>query len=274
MAHRFLAVWSQWRPSSPPYFLPEDEPYLSALHEGAHSCHASWTSYIRSFDFARRANTALHLGLLPQPYFGDPATARVVVLALNPGVGPHDYFGEYEVPAFRRALLRSRLRSGRRQGFLFLDPRFSWHGGFGYWHGRLRGVIERLADHWQVPIHKAHSRFARLFATIELLPYHSASFEMPVRILHQLPSVRLARSFVKDVLLRRAAAGRCLVVISRSAGLWGLPSRRNVLLYRGPEARAAFLTPGSRGGRRILTFLRKQPAIASQPHMRSTRSRR
>lgn len=256
MPHPFLTTWSKWRPDGPPYLLPADRQLLSTLGDGACNCFSSWSSYSRSFDFAKLNNTALHLGLLPQPFFGNPATASVVVLALNPGVGPHDYFGEYRVPAYRRALVRSRKTAGASAGFLFLDPRFSWHGGFGYWHGRLRAVIAQLASHWRVPVPRATEKFARLFATIELLPYHSTAFGMSAKIMNHLPSVHLARAFVHDVLIPRAQANRCLIIVTRSARYWRLRKGRNVLVYRGTEARSAFLTPRSRGGARILAFLK------------------
>ncbi len=37
----------------------------------------------------------LHLSLIPQPFCGNVYSARVVILALNPGLNPLDYFGEY-----------------------------------------------------------------------------------------------------------------------------------------------------------------------------------
>ncbi len=59
---------------------------------------------------------------------------------MNPGPGPHDYYGEYEVPKYRAALLAN-LKQGPPTPFLFLDPQFAWHGGFDWWQEKLAKVI-------------------------------------------------------------------------------------------------------------------------------------
>lgn len=179
----------------------------------------------------------------------------MVVLTLNPGVGPHDYYGEYRDPVLRRALLNSYRRPDRHGSFMWLDPRFSWHGGFAYWHGHLKSLIRTLAERWGVERAAAQRRFAHLFAYMELCPYHSSSFSVSNKTLNHLRSVELARSFAPDVLRARAASGKCLLIVARRADPWGLRASPNVVVYRGPEARAARLTPSSRGGRRILRFL-------------------
>lgn len=265
MPHPFLTTWANWRPRRPPYFLPADAPILDGLRRDLRHCHSSWRRYVRSHDFGVGKDAALHLGLLPQPFFGDPNRARVVILTLNPGVGPHDYFGEYETPGLRRALLSSLRNPTNSRGFLFLDPRFSWHGGFAYWHGRLKGVIEVLAHRWKLSIPDAHRKVASSIATLELLPYHSSRFGLPKGVLRDLPSVQLARSFAREVLLPRAKNGECLIIMARSAVRWGLKPGRNILVYSGSEARAAFLTPQSRGGRAIVRFLERSGSERGRP---------
>jgi hypothetical protein len=192
---------------------------------------------------------------LPQPFFGNPLKARVVVLTLNPGVGPHDYYGEYGDPPLRRALLASYRQPNRHGSFMWLDPKHSWHGGFFYWNGRLRGTIRKLAHRWNIPHSAALRRFACLFACVELFPYHSARFGIPDSILESLPSVRLARSFAREVLVPRARRRECLLIVARSAERWHISKAPNVIVYRGTETRAAFLTPESRGGRCIVRYL-------------------
>jgi len=86
----------------------------------------------------------LHLGLLPQPFGGDPLSARVVVLLLNPGLGPHDAFAESTQPDFQAALMAT-LRRANGGSFLFLDPHFGWHGGFQWWNRKLERTIQELA---------------------------------------------------------------------------------------------------------------------------------
>jgi hypothetical protein len=47
-------------------------------------------------------------------------------LSLSPGVDPSDYYGEYEIPAYRDALLVTLKRQFRDGGlpFMFLDLRY------------------------------------------------------------------------------------------------------------------------------------------------------
>ena len=116
---------------------------------------------------------------MPHPYAGDVRNASVYILMLNPGVGWQDYFGEYEVPAFKNAVLATlRQRMAKNQlPFMYLDPQFAWHGGFGWWHGKLAGVIAELSKRWNIPFAEARVRLARELASVELVPYHSESYD-------------------------------------------------------------------------------------------------
>jgi hypothetical protein len=194
--------------------------------------------------------------LLPHPFGGDLLTARVVILMLNPGLGPHDCFGELTQPDFRDALLANLRREPvNGGGFMFLDPHFGWHGGFMYWHAKLREVIEELSRRWNVSYATARDRVKRTTATLELLPYHSATFGVPASILVRMRSVILARQFVQEVLVPRAEQNECILLVTRKAREWSLHPTSNVVIYDKGEVQAAHLTPRSRGGARILEFL-------------------
>jgi len=136
-----LEEWAAWRERRAPYLLEADREIL--FREGRPSDAitniTSWRSAYIAEDFCKPGDRKLHLGLLPQPFCGDVRGASIYILALNPGLGPHDYFGEYKVPKFRRALLSALKQrvSGNHLKFHWLDPQFSWHGGFRWWHGRL-----------------------------------------------------------------------------------------------------------------------------------------
>jgi hypothetical protein len=179
------------------------------------------------------------------------------VLLLNPGLGPHDYYGEYEVPSYREALLAN-LRQDFRLGatpFLFLDPRFAWHGGFGWWHGKFAAVIARLATLWRIPFAEARSRLASRLGAVELLPYHSAGFRDAGGWIDRLHSVSLAKAYVADVVLPRVRRGEAIAIVTRKAKAWNLPVEPGVITYSASQARGAHLTPESLGGRAILEHL-------------------
>jgi hypothetical protein len=216
-----------------------------------------WRDYYAAPDFCAPKDHRLHLGLLPQPFIGNLRRASIYVLLLNPGLGPHDYYSEYEVPAFREALLANLRQDFRGSSvpFLFLDPQFSWHGGFAWWNGKLAGVIARLAGEWGVSHATARSRLAHELACIELVPYHSSNFRDAGKWIQRLKSVEIARAFVHEVVLPRVRRGEAVIIVARQVKNWKLPKHPRIVSYSNQDARAAHLSPESRGGKAILNHL-------------------
>jgi len=249
--HPLIQAWRRFDTSHRPFVLKGDEPIL----RWARRC-SSWKDYSRNPDFGQPEDGQFHIDLLPVPFAGNLAKASVYVLLLNPGFGPHDYFGEYEIPAFRRARIAN-LRQPPRVQFLDLTPAFSWHGGFRYWHGRLTALISAFASSTRLSYGESRQFFANEIASVELVPYHSKTFHLPRKIVTNLRSVELAQQFVREVLLPRAKGNECLIVVTRSSGYWGLTKARNIVLYEGSETRSAHLSPNSRGGSAILRFLQR-----------------
>lgn len=250
--HQLLEAWRTFRPTQGPFVLAEDRPLLN---EPGLTCRCGdWRGYVADPDFGATRDPALHLDLLPMPFVGNLETASVYLLMLNPGLAPSDYFAEYEVPEYRAAL-RANLRQDQGSSFFFLEPRFSWHGGFGYWHGKLHGLIAALAQRRGISYGAARMLLQSRLAVLQLAPYHSPTFALPDRVLHSLRSVELARAFAVEELLPRAQTDDCLVVVCRRARAWELPDVRNVVVYGASEARAAHLGPASRGGKAIIDFL-------------------
>jgi hypothetical protein len=250
--HALLSAWKKFQPEKPPYVLSGDE---IVLDEPDLCCrYAGWEDFIADPEFGAPGNLQLHLDLLPIPFVGNLKTASVFLLMLNPGFGPHDYFGEYKVPKYRAALIDN-LRQTRSNSFMFLDPRFSWHGGYDYWHTKLRNLITTFAETVSIPYDRAREFFQTHIAALELAPYHSVNFAIPGRLFNSLRSAQLARDFVHDELLPHAKSGKCLVVVTRAVKNWRLPAYKNVVAYTPAEARSAHLSPKSRGGSAILKFL-------------------
>lgn len=253
-----LDAWSQFRPESPPFVLNSDrEKLVSRGAPATFVVHNGWRTAAQAPDFCKPGDTRLHLGLLPQPFCGDLRRAEVYVLLLNPGLGPQDYYGESEVPLYRDALLRNIKQSflGDEIPFLFLDPKFAWHGGFDWWHGKLAAVIDHLAGRWQTSFSDARLRLGKVLASIELFPYHSASFKDQRRWLNTLSSVALARSFVRETVVRRVAAGDAIAIVARRVAEWDLPDMPGIVTYTPAQARSAHLTPDSPGGRALIRHL-------------------
>lgn len=252
--HALLSAWASFKLEQKPYVLPGDKEVLS--NPKLICRYAGWEQFVTAHNFGAFGQSKLHLDLLPIPFVGNLRSGSVFLLMLNPGFGPHDYFGEYEVPEYRDAPVNN-LRQGPNNSFLFLDPRFSWHGGFDYWHTKLRDVIAALAKSVCISYGEARKFVQSRIAAVELAPYHSANFSVPKRVFDSLQSVELARAFVREVLLPRAKAGECLLVATRAVKRWDLPRHRNIVLYGPAEARSAHLSVRSRGGSAILRFLRR-----------------
>jgi hypothetical protein len=107
---------------------------------------------------------------------------------------------------------------------------------------------------WGVGYEDARKHFAKLMACLELVPYHSVSYGLSDGIRGKLSSVKIACQYVQEVLRPRAEAGEILIVVTRHSAKWGLPESSHVITYLGSETRAAYLTPNSRGGKRIVAF--------------------
>ncbi len=145
--------------------------------------------------------------------------------------------------------------------FLFLDPRFCWHGGFDYWEGRFRALLQVAMDKWtkskrrSVTYYECLRMLSGRLAALELVPYHSSVFSAG-RVIDVLPSSIRVRAYVNDVLVPRARAGHIVLVVLRAARRWGLMNHgKNIVCYEGGEARGAWCGPNTRGGAAILEHL-------------------
>jgi predicted transport protein len=251
-----LNTWRLWDAAEPPFVLQDDEPVLRQVKGKVTQ---TWDEAHTAHDFGLPGDRRLHLGLLPHPFCGDVANASIYVLMLNPGVGFQDYYGEYHVPDYRSAVVAT-LRQEFQPDvlpFMYLDPKFAWHGGFAWWHGKLAGVIKHLCNHWQTSFAEARARLARCLASIELVPYHSESFGNARGIAKRLPSAQLAARFVREFVLPKVRDGKGIVIVTRKVRAWELPDGPGIIKYTAGQSRGAHLGLNSPGGAAIIKrFLR------------------
>lgn len=250
MSHPLVETWRRFSVSTAPFILQEDSQSLS----GKMRVFDSPKSYIESDIFCDKGDKTLHTGLYPIPYSGDLDKAKVFLLQLNPGFSPADYFAEYRDAEFREAQTRSLKQENTDNDFpfIYIDPRFCWHPGFGYWQGKLHQIIVKIKEKKNCPYREASSILSKNLAMLELLPYHSKNFGLGNGLLGSLASVRLIRSYVKDVLLPKAYDGEITIIVMRKANMWGISNSSNssehVIIYDASECRSAHLTIGSKGG--------------------------
>lgn len=246
--------------SRAPYVHPEDDEYLASIgwwrkHPDLRE-ELTFEKYVQSRRFEELRSSEFHFSLQPMPFAGDLSNAVVYILLLNPGFAHNDYYAEHRDAEYRRRLDQNLAQNfaGVDFPFFYLDPSFCWTAGFRWWEGKLRRVVETLAHARFRSRYRDALRFtAQRLASIELVPYHSNVFRDDGIL--QSPSASVARNAVAQIARSIQDRGAC-VVVTRQVIAWGLSSLPDeVVCYGAAEARAAHLTPESRGGRMILDSL-------------------
>jgi hypothetical protein len=254
--HALLNGWKAL-PSNPPYIFPGDQG--QKLNDGS-VVFTSFESYVESEDFGSRSDKRLHLGLIPVPYVGSLERAHIFILMLNPGLRPSNYYFEYNdnVAEFRDLLFRNLYQETAYDSYPFfhLDPYCAGYPGSRYWLGKLGKLARELADTRQIRYQEALKILSQEIVTLQLIPYHSASFGAGA-LLNKLESTRLMKEYVHNVLVPQAERGEILLIIARRVKDWGLEKHESCIRYIGSKARGASLTPQSDGGKAIIQMMDK-----------------
>lgn len=80
-------------------------------------------------------------------------------------------------------------------------------------------------------------RLSREVACLQLVPYHSYSFNLPRSLTNRLEATALIRAFVRDEVIPAAHLGERLLVVTRGRGDWSVAEHQNVIIYSGSETR-------------------------------------
>lgn len=258
MSIELLNTWINWTPTTPPYALKEDfEQLIHSKRKETVTIKRSWEEVFNSPDFEKPDDTRFHLGLLPIPYVGDLQNASIYILLLNPGLSPDDYYGEFEIPEFRKSVLSNLKQEFCHDGypFLFLNPKYAWHAGFKWWHDKLKDVINDLSTKQKISFADARKKLAKHLACIELMPYHSMNFSLSEKQLGKLSSTQLATEFVEKFVVPKIKNNEAIVIVTRKIRFWNLPEINGVILYNAGQARGASLSSNSPGGRAIINHI-------------------
>lgn len=256
MLEELIGFWQTCNFTVPPFAHPEDLELIRTKGRGLiEDDPTGFEAFIASARFGNQADDNLHPSLLPVPYAGDLRNASTVILMLNPGFEYSDYWAEYKSPEFRERLIRSLAQdfAGTEFPFVYLDPAFCWHSGFMWWEKKLRDVIRAIAHAIYGDRYLPALRdLSRTLACIELVPYHSTSFN-DHKLLDHLPSVQRARAAVRHSLIPEADADKRTVIVTRQVKGWGVPTAgHNLVIYEGGHTRGASLSTNSAGGKAIL----------------------
>lgn len=236
MKHPLLKSWAKFKPNNPPYLLKGDE----ALETNIKA--KTFTSYNSFIKDHRPADTkTIHLGLIPVPYAGDLAKAKIFILLLNPGFKPINYFTEYNHKPYRQALLNNLKQKNldSKYPFLSLNPRFLWASS--YWSQKFGKIIHEIMDKKGWSYTKTLSHLSKNIAIIQYFPYHSSRYALTVKEAKALASPKLACAYVQEYLKSKAEEEKILILVTRKSKIWGLKPGKNIKVFKGPESRAAHL---------------------------------
>jgi hypothetical protein len=168
---------------------------------------------------------------IPEPFIGNPASAKVVLLGLNPGHSEDDeetYRGNAE---FRNTMFRNLRHESQPYPFYPLNPTFKGTGAGRWWYARTRQLIEesKIGD----------QAVADKLMVIEWFPYHSRRFTLPrERCWSQEYSFLLATEMLEK--------GR-LVVLMRARKLWTDIDSRFGYVHSLKNPQCGFISRGNTG---------------------------
>jgi hypothetical protein len=148
--------WLELHPHSRPYVLAQDRDDISTLNGRA----------------SANKDGRINLSLLPEPFIGNPKTAQVVLLNMNPGVGARDRQA-HRNPVFRRAIIRNLRNEAQEYPFYPLDPKLEKTPCAQWWLKHLRELFQNAGLDRKTVAHR--------LCVIEWFPYHSKIAKLPKR---------------------------------------------------------------------------------------------
>lgn len=110
--NQLIKSWRECTLDQGPFVLKND-----AVNSEEHFSYNSYESFVASDNFGA-SSTKFHLGLIPQPYIGDLASASIFLLFINPGFSAGDYYAQQYCDRFKTARIRN-LRQINEDDYLF-----------------------------------------------------------------------------------------------------------------------------------------------------------
>jgi hypothetical protein len=183
--------------------LRVQNPWLKLPGESDYILEIDRESIKRYNESRRREDRRVNLKSVPEPFIGNPESARVVLLSLNPGDSEDD-LKAHSNHEFKKALFHNLSGESQNYPFYPLNPEFSWTGAGKWWLSRTRELREAGLNDATIA--------ERLFV-IEWFPYHSRKSEFPNKRVceSQYYSFHLAKEMLEE---------KKLVVGMRSRKKW------------------------------------------------------
>jgi hypothetical protein len=170
--------------------------------------------------------TAVATESVPEPFIGNPESARLVLLGLNPGHSEDDVRNHRD-PHFRAAMFLNLKHELRDYPFYPLNPAFS-HTGAGQWWNKILKSLKRESRLDDVTL-------SRMLMVIEWFPYHSEKSGLPTQRICASQEYSL---FLAERALNRMLNKDLVIVLgmrSRSHWLSSDPAFHNVSFLRNKQ---------------------------------------
>jgi hypothetical protein len=156
---------------------------------------------------------------IPEPFIGNPQSAKVVLLSLNPGHSEGDAKA-YSDGDFRKAMMHNLRHEAQECPFFGLNPKFAWTACGIWWRGHTRRLNEAGLS-WEA--------ISKGLLVIEWFPYHSTRSALPIKPV--CPSQDYSFYLAEEML------GSKIVVGMRSKKHWlnVVPAMQNVPFLKNPQ---------------------------------------
>jgi hypothetical protein len=142
--------------------------------------------------------------LIPEPFIGNPKSAKLVLLSLNPGLEEGDAEAHAR-PDFRAAMIGNLHHELKDDAFYPLNPQFKDTPCADWWLKKTRQLVEECG----------REKVARGLFVIEWFPYHSKKSGLPKKFVCE--SQRYSCQLAKEMLGKGA-----LMVLLRSRDHWAV----------------------------------------------------
>jgi hypothetical protein len=158
-------------------------------------------------DKKRKPDQKIDTLLIPEPFIGNPRSAKLVLLSLNPGREEKDAEA-HAIPEFREAMLRNLRHQRQKYPFYPLNPAFERTPCAKYWRRITRELLDGID----------HRAAGEKLLAIDWFPYHSNKSGLPKK-----PKQFLCESQRYSCQLAKEMVGKgALMVLLRSKDHWGI----------------------------------------------------
>ena len=133
----FINYWSNLDTSKRPFIHPGD----FEIMKGNIYSYSTIKNYVTSSHYWQTQNE-FHTDLLPIPYAGNLASAKVFILLINPGFNLADYHAELTSPDYFNGLRNNLIQLTENDfPFMFLNPSLLNFPGGQYWIKKFKDYI-------------------------------------------------------------------------------------------------------------------------------------